>query len=191
MGTRGGGPRDGVSDQVGERHLAGVAAGGERAAELAPAAVEHVDPDASERRRGGNVATALHVVHEGRGRALDRLGVFAVDDPRGRVVSRTTVGLGAEHVCLGHDAAGARSVYGAKIDAVPGGGPARERRGIDIGAVRRSAGCGCGRDRLGAWRRLRGGYVFRAGRRRRGSLSLRLLCRLGRLDLWLRCGGQR
>ena len=91
--ARAGGAGDRVSDEVGEGHLARVATGGERAVQLAPAAVEDVDTDGAERRCGRDVAAALHVVDERRGRAPDRLGVLAVDDAHGGVVSRCGAGL--------------------------------------------------------------------------------------------------
>src|SRR5207245_6818331 len=59
--------RDGIPDQMRERDLRRGACRGERGVELAPARVQDVDGDGAKRRRGWDVAAALHVLDERRG----------------------------------------------------------------------------------------------------------------------------
>ena len=126
---------DGVADEMGKGHLARVAPCGERAVHLAPAAVEDVDADGAERGRRGDVPASLHVVDQRSRRPLDRLGVLALGDSNGRVVSGGGAGLGCEHVALGHDAARTRPVHRVQVDAVFRGRAPGERRGVEVRAV--------------------------------------------------------
>ena len=133
--ARSGRARDCVPDEMGEGHLARVAARGESAIQLAPAALEDVHADGAKRGGRGDVPASLHVVDQRRRRPLDRLGVLAFGDPDRHVLPGSGAGSGRQHVALGHDAARARATHRMQVDADFRGSTPCQRRRVDVRAV--------------------------------------------------------
>ncbi len=150
-----GGTRDGVANQVRERHLDPVARSCERLIQLPAAAVEDADADGAEGRRGRDVAAALHIVDKHRCRALDGIGVLAVANANAGVGSRSAAGLRDQHIALGDDASRAGAMDRVQIDAVACRSPAGKWRSVDIGPVCEAARTCDGGGLCCAWRRGR------------------------------------
>ncbi len=106
------GARDGVGDQVGERHPlpSGL--------QLAPAGVQHGDGERAEAGGGGDRARLVHVAGQRGGPALHRLGDRT---PPTRAVCGAVAGGGIENVGLDDASRGPAAGDGREIHTLDGG----------------------------------------------------------------------